>query len=292
VVSSLFPAINESGQVAFRAALVGAPATSLLRSDGSTITKLVDYGQASPRGDGIVLTMPSFAFNNPGQAAFFTYDAVDPNDSNTFRHGVFRADGNALYEVARAGDPVPGGNGTFNSFYTGLSADNVKPVLNDVGQIAFMSYVSGSAGGASDDQALILSGSDGATLQLITREGQSAVNGNGSVGFPAISLTSLNDLGQIAYRVMYTNTSGGASDDGAILFWTGDHTITVAREGQPLFSSQITGLGGFQLNNAGQIAFKFSLADGRSGIALWAVPEPSSYCLLLVAVIFMPLRGR
>jgi hypothetical protein len=72
----------------------------------------------------------------------------------------------------------------------------------------------------------------------------------------------------------------------------------VIRIGDPLFGSSVTALGFWRegLNNAGQLAFSYRLADDRSGIAradpLTAVPAPASLALLGVGVVAAGLGLR
>ena len=101
--------------------------------------------------------------------------------------------------------------------------------------------------------------------------------------------------------------TAGAGDDTALLFH--DDTLgllTVAREGDALLGSTITGLtfsegladiGGSRsgFNAVGQVAYGFTLADSRTGIALFtppAVPEPASAGLLILGGAALLRRRR
>jgi hypothetical protein len=74
----------------------------------------------------------------------------------------------------------------------------------------------------------------------------------------------------------------------------GGEITDVIGTGDALFCSTVSAvsLGREELNDAGQFAFYFNLADGRSGIAVAnSIPEPSS-ALLLAAGGTLLLRRR
>ncbi len=54
------------------------------------------------------------------------------------------------------------------------------PSLNDAGQVAFVSVLSGTQGGSADDVVVLRSG--GATLEVIARKGVSTIDGNTMTG--------------------------------------------------------------------------------------------------------------
>ena len=75
--------------------------------------------------------------------------------------------------------------------------------------------------------------------------------------------------------------------------------IRVVREGEPFVGSTIKSLsfntstvGGNGLNNHGQSAYGFLLADGRSGIAVATIPEPTSAVLFSFAAAALIVRKR
>src|SRR5690606_13044873 len=104
--------------------------------------------------------------------------------------------------VAITGDAAPDGNGTFRNFG--------KPVLNDAGQLAFSASLDGTTGGGSDN-AGIFRGDGLSPLVPIFHKGAPAPNGNGSIlGFSA---PVLNAAGQAAFAGVFSDTSGGISDN-------------------------------------------------------------------------------
>jgi hypothetical protein len=122
----------------------------------------------------------------------------------------------------------------------------------------------------------------------IARKGQTAPDGNGNFFQPVFAAYSLNDAGQVAVLATLTETSGDTNDNEAIyIFDDASGLAKVARKGDPLLGSTITALffngsavnpfpgptGDERsgLNEAGQVAYRFRLADGRDGIAIWSV---------------------
>jgi hypothetical protein len=76
----------------------------------------------------------------------------------------------------------------------------------------------------------------------------------------------------------------------------GPNAEKVIASGDALFGSTVfalvmsndLSLTSHSLNDAGQIAFRYVLANGRSGIALATpIPEPSAAALLLIGALFL-----
>jgi hypothetical protein len=290
------PAVNDAGQAAFRANLTGTVGNRGIFLGGgvSGLTQIIATGQSAPDGNG---TLSSRAYppaiNNAGQTAFFT-GVGSTSGGSLDNQGLFRSDGVAnLTQIVRKGDTAPDGNGTFSGF-------GLLPALNDVGQAAFIANLTGTSGGSTDDRGIYRG--DGLTGPMqFAREGQAAPGGNGRLSI--FLAPALNDAGQAAFLASLTGTNGGFSDDRGIFFH--DDTlglIEVTREGDALLGSTITNLGfsgsltsnGDErsgLNELGQVAYRFELADGNSGIAIWTIPEPSTAVLLALAGLTL-LRRR
>ena len=84
--------------------------------------------------------------------------------------------------------------------------------INDAGQVAFGVQYVGSTNTFASDAILLFSG--GSTTSVV-KKGDAATDGNGQVEF--LSRPHLNHSGQVAYFAQLTGTTGGDSDDEAII---------------------------------------------------------------------------
>ncbi len=259
--------INESGQVSFAANLsdtAGASADDggVFLGDGTTLIQLVREGQPWPDGAGFFGT-PKGALNNAGQVSFWS-----ASSSIGGRERIFRTDGTLLVEIARDGRDAPDGIGRFRQF-------SFETAINDAGQVAFGGGLTGTSGGDtgsnSDDSGIFRS--DGTTLTQIARENEAAPDGNGRyAGFTGY--TTLNALGQVAFKADFRDTVSGFSDDGGISRGDGTSLVEIAREGQIAPDGngrfrEFAGVAPAALNDLGQVAFVASLTGatgGNSGI--------------------------
>ncbi len=256
-----------------------------------TTRVIAQTGDAAPDGNGSFAGFfvraaytNSIGLNDLGQVAFRA-ELTGTVDEDVDWIGIFRGDGSAQpVQIARGGQGAHDGNGTF--FFFG------SPALNSSGQTAFLGNLFDTTGGSTDDEG-IFRGDGSAALVQIVRAGQAAPDGNGIfLDFGAD--IALNDAGQAAFTAFLTDTSGGSADDlGIYLYDDGLGLLQVAREGDAFLGSMITELffspgfsqqdEGSGLNNLGQVAYSYRLADGRSGVAIWSIPEPASAAWLLAA---------
>ncbi|MEM1212018.1 MAG: choice-of-anchor tandem repeat NxxGxxAF-containing protein, partial [Planctomycetota bacterium] len=262
------PALNDAGQAAFFGSFTGTAGgssddTGLFRSDGTSgaLTQLAREGQAAPDNNGSLSSYSAPALNDAGQAAFFgilTGTAGGSSDDL----GIFRSDGSSggLTQLAREGQAAPDNNGSFSGFG--------NPALNDAGQAAFVSTLTGTAGGSSDNGGIFRSDGSSGGLTQLAREGQAAPDNNGSFsGFN--SSVALNDAGQAAFTGFLTGTAGGGSDNSGL--FRGDGTsgglTQLAREGQaaPDNNGSFSSFGNPALNDAGQAAFVSTLTGTAGG---------------------------
>ena len=278
------PALNSAGQVAFQATLTSVGGEGVFLAAGGPITTIVRNGQPAPDGNGTIFSAGIPALNDAGQVAF----VGDLTGGTADNEGLFRGEGAALTTIARKGQPAPDGNGvldTVNDF-----------TINNTGHVIFTTRLTGTAGGTSDNSVVLFG--DGGLLTVVAHEGQTVPGGNGN--FRTFNPASINDSFQAVFRALIRDTTGVDTDDSGLYF--SDPVLglrEIAREGSPFLGSAFTTISfnsSFSgrsderngLNELGQVTFAFTLADGRNGVALWSVPEPSSLGLgVLLALCFV-----
>ena len=112
---------------------------------------------------------------------------------------------------------------------------------------------------------------DGSTITQLFRTGDLAPDGNSvftSIGGPI----HLNNAGQFFFSASLDNAPDST------FFFDNEHGLfQVGQIGAPFLGAAVVQqhIGG--LNELGQVAYSFRLDDGRRGIAVWSVPEPSGF---------------
>jgi len=271
-----FPSLNDLGQVAFSVRMNSTDEGALddhaiVRGDGlsPTVVMAREGDGAGTSGQHGLLNDP--AINDLGQIAFISSGMRNTSGGADNNTALFKAEQPGIsVEIARKGDNPPDGNGTFSSFE--------DPVLNDAGVLAFLSNLQGTLGGSSDDRA-IYRGNESLGLTKIVREGELAPQGGGS--FTSLRDPAFNEQGQLAFAAFV------APGDLGLYFFDDLLGLTkVISEGDAFLGSTVSDLfvntrnspTGNQrdwLNDFGQVAFQFELADGREGIAIWTPPRIS-----------------
>ena len=195
------PALNDNGQITFVAQLNGTTGGSadnlgLYRGDGNTTVQLVRKGEFVPNGNGRFLDFggaATVAINNSGQVAF-TATLTGTTGGGSDNAGIFLVTGNTVTQLARKGQAVPGGNGVYSTFG--------YPALNNKGQVAFKSTLTGTSGGTTDNQAIYLVDADSSIQQVIRAgqviDGETVFTPNFLEGPNYGGMTGLNDAGQMA----------------------------------------------------------------------------------------------
>ncbi len=300
--------LNDAGQTVFMGLLTGAGVdftndTGIFSESGG-IPRLVarTYDAAPGIGAGLkfgIIKRP--VLNNAGQIAFIgTLFGTGVDGTND--EGIFSESGGTLGLVAREGAAAPG-TGAGVNFDGGFRTSFGSTRLNDLGQAAFTSVLTGTGVDDTNDTG-IFSGSGG-TLGLVAREGSAAPGTAAGVKFRRFDnfggLVQLNDAGQIAFLGLLTGSGVDATNDRGIFATDLDGLLQlIAREGDqfdinpdPLIVEYRTihnfafvgGTGGgdgrpSSFNNAGQLAFRLSFTDFSEGIFVATVPEPASVLLL------------
>lgn len=267
------PSLNTPGQLGFRGYLTGASGGNnegFFRADGTPggVVEIARKGDPVPGGGAVLGTFNTYtpSLNDSGQIAFIAglYSSV----AGFIGEGVFVGDGGPLAEIARSGNPAPGG-GTLGSLTSAL--------VNGAGQVAFGAKLSGVGG--SLPAGIYRRDAGGGALVPIVRTGQQAPDGNGT--FDLLEGFALNDAGQVVFRAYLAGGSGPQGDHGIFLHDDAAGLVQLLRMGDPLLGSSVLELGLVtqvdqdrrSLNDRGQVSFGFVLDDFRNGIAI-AVPEP------------------
>ena len=151
-----------------------------------------------------------------------------------------------LTQIAREGQPLPGGNGTFGEMIYGYPFGGiVPPAMNEAGQVAFVDR-------SGIDVVGIYRG-DGKLPIKIARIGD-PLPGGGTLGrFLSGTTPDINDLGEVAFAA----ADNSVLVDG-IFKWSGGALTKIARYGDTIPNSSDTIAGtdpNARINNAGQVAF-------------------------------------
>lgn len=285
VWSSIVPGINQSGLVSFFA---NTDVNGLYTGSGGAPAVLYNGHTTS------FSTFGAAWLNDSGLAAF----AAERHDSSL---GIYRGNGGPLTAIDEdtgpRGDfgPNPAlnnngdvaytangntllmrGNGLVHTTIADSSGDFFyfnDPDISDSGMVAFRALMSPPVGGEG-----VFIGNGGAVQTIADNTGV----------FNSFWLPSINDLDEVAF--MATLDAGGQG------IFTGPDPVAdrVVMVGDPLFGSTVTDLmfypGGF--NSHGQLAFGYTLADGRSGVAMATIPEPGAASLLGLGVFLWARRRR
>src|SRR3954463_6981891 len=229
------PSLNSSGTVAFFA-LRKNFSQAVFTGDGASLTTLADTA------DGNFSGFENAAINNAGRVVFVGSSA----DGN---QGVFiatpAADQTGAARISAVADA--------GSLFSDPGAFLGDPVVNDKGTIADVAFL-------SNGNLVIFTGNAG---------GVTARTDPASTFFTFSEHPSLNNRGVVAFfantitggQGIYAELTGGASP------------VAVIEAGDALFGSTVTAvdLGRFGLNDRDELAFRYDLQDGRSGVALVAL---------------------
>jgi hypothetical protein len=214
------PLLNAAGQTAFRASLTESIATGIWSEDSGSLALVALVGTPAPgppdSGDFGTLYKP--LLNDVGKTAFAAISR---------RVGIWSEGPGGLDLVMRAGDPAPGTPAGVT--YTNHSS----PALNNSGEVAFFSGLSGSVPGSG------MWAGEPDNIRLVARSGVQAPGAESGVAFgnvmifPGFNEPALNNAGQVAF----TATLAGPEVDGTNSFgiWSeGSGTLAlVARSGSP-----------------------------------------------------------
>jgi len=231
------PFITPNGDVVF-----DSNSIDILSSDGKSIVPLMRDGDAAPGGGTMTLAGGPRATNEHGAIAY----AALVNGS-TATQGVFRSDGKQTVAIARDDISAPAG-GNFTLLGT--------PVINDRGQVAFFSELTGGFG--------IFRG-DGTDLTPVFVTNQIAPGGAtfGDFGEPVI-----NNHGQVVAVASLINSTIHSG----LFVGDGTNAIAIALQQQPApKGGNYNGnfLGRIKLSDRGEVAFNAGLTGGTSSSGIF-----------------------
>jgi hypothetical protein len=232
---------------------------------GGTLTTIAKTGDLAPTGAIRPIQVSEPKIN--GNTVVFT--ASDEEGMT----GIYTGSGGALAKIVRTGDPAPVGN-----FVSAL-----LPTISD-GAISFR--------GADGGDGSIFLHKDG-MVTTILRASDPAPSGT----FDTVWESAVGGS-MVAFIASY-----GGSDEEGIFLSSGGSLASVIKTGDPLFGSSIEcfsiATGGsspdfaFDPDGSGNIAFLYSLSDGRFGVAIARpVPEPSILTLFAQVILAVALRRR
>ncbi len=170
---------------------------------------------------------------------------------------------------------------------SGLDGFEQSPSMNNSGMVVFSAF--------TDSGRVIAEGNGGAVAEIA--EACTIGCDIRDVG----RSPDINDSGEVVFDAVL-NASCGPGSCTAIETSLGGPLGQVIENSDPLFGSTVSSIGGSafdrpRINNAGQIVFAYTLADGESGLALATphslsdTPEPASCLLLLAALAGCAAKG-
>jgi hypothetical protein len=219
--------------------------------------------------------------------------------------------------VRRAGGPVSvvarkGAGGPGPNLGPGVNfAVFFDTVINGAGDVAFVSFLSGSGVTTANDVGLFTS--IGGTLTAVAREGASGPGPNiaPGVNFAAFETPAMNANGAIAFGATLSGAGVNVSNNRAIFTNAGGTLQMIARTGDAfdvnpgagvdlrtisaigtLYASGGEDGRGRSFSDAGLLTFRLAFSDGSSGVFTAFVPEPAAAGILLSPLAGLLLARR
>ena len=276
------PTLSADGAIAFTGGANDFQQAGIFRADATGPVRLISNGSAAPGGGTFSFSgfSPIPNQNASGKIVFSTGTSGGPTSA------AYSYENGTTKRLAARNDPAPGG-GTFQSIIATGVADDGRAFLwgtaSDAGAFRYGVWTSDN---------------NGALSQLVAT-GDSAPGGGTITGFQPQKNSGSGDFAFWGY-------AGGKE---SVFAYEQSSLLRIIGAGDALFGSTVTtlsvsiGAGNRNasptINNAGQTAFYYELADGRKGVAVAQrgvaalAPEPGSLWLCLVCVsVFSGLTVR
>lgn len=237
------PAINNLGEVAFNAFDPNTFASGVFLNSAGQNEPLVSASTPVP-GGGTLNQFSNLALNSLDQLAFMAQPSSGPA-------GVFLADNGAVASLATDGAPAPGG-GSFQLF---VGFPRFGPVIDDRGDVAFATFLTGTVGGFFGSGGIFLY-TNGALSRIV---GPNDPSPDGGVFLYADS-PSINSLGDVAF---FAETS--AFSFGAFVYSHGT-IMQVAVAGDSVNNVGLSFVDLPVINNNGHVAFTATLFNGQDAV--------------------------
>lgn len=288
--------INDLGRIAAVVDLPSTPESIFSTTGGSATTIAVANNTPVGNTGTVVLSRPTIANDNtvafsayhiggfPGNGVFTgtggPLNTVVLNSGSTAQLGVEPFASRTNNYLAYVAPATLGSSNTASVLHNSSTSTITLPAplagsffahiaINDLGMLAGTTIHGGGGG---------LMVGDGVNTLLVIR---SSIN-DASSPFTNFDSISINHSNAIAFQA-----SGGSFTG---IFTGSTLASKIIATGDPLDGSTVSalGFGSEGLNDAGMITFYARLADGRQGIYIVAVPEPSAIVLLLLVMVLAP----
>lgn len=208
------PGQNDSGHIGFTASITGpgvnaSNSAGVWSDSGGTLHLVARQGDFTPGGVPIGAGFSERVMNEKGEMAFV-------NENGIFSEGG----GHGLRSIARYNQPVPNMPGVV---FGGIDFTHA-PILNGLGQTAFLAPLNGVGVTVANDAAIFAEDLSG-NLRTIVREGsQIDVSDDpqtpilktvqflqfvGQSGNNDSRRSGMNDLGQVAFYALFTDSTAG-----------------------------------------------------------------------------------
>jgi hypothetical protein len=292
------PAVNNAGQVAFKALLTGLGVGNI-NNEGiwsgapAALTPVARKGSSAAGLPASVFydALSAPVLNDNGQVAFkgLLNGAVGTFNNEALWTGA----PGALALVARKGTQAAGLGASVN--YDGFVTD--PPAYNRSNQVAFVAALTGLGVGTNNNEGLWF-GAPGA-LTLIARMGSTAAGLAAGVNYNGFNRPVINGSGRIAFKGLLIGTGVGAQNDQAI--WTGPAgTLSViARSGSNAPGASAGAIfSGFSdpiINETGLTVFKATLTGlgigPQNNEGIWTADAGGNVRLVLQKASFFNVGG-